>query len=329
MRNIRKIVLFLVITSMFSLGLDSYAQLDMTKKSIPYDISPLVRQEIERLYLPDSALRLEAIKNLEAMGTQAAPAAPFLIQLFGDDSEKIKSAAIQLLGMICDQKIEGLLIEAMKSENSLIREGAVDALSIALMRGLEDPKLIEQIIGALSDSDPKVRRKTALALGKIKDAKAVEPLITLLGDSEPQVRWMAVSSLGEIKDPRAVEPIIAALSNNDPDIKIIALSVLAKMNDPRAVEPIIALIANDNQGTRKAAIAALGAMKDPRGFDPLIEQLKNMKSSTNIIQRQIVYSLADFNDPRAIDPLTAALDEVSDENIRTIIEDTLEELKKQ
>jgi len=53
-------------------------------------------------------------------------------------------------------------------------------------------------IAALKDTDPRVRRGAAFALGIIRDSRAVEPLIDALKDEYEQVQNRAISSLRQI-----------------------------------------------------------------------------------------------------------------------------------
>ena len=47
----------------------------------------------------------------------------------------------------------------------------------------------------LVDTEPSLRRRSALAIGRVGIAEGVPPLIEALGDPEPEVRQMAAFSL--------------------------------------------------------------------------------------------------------------------------------------
>src|SRR5688572_10801383 len=60
------------------------------------------------------------------------------------------------------------------------------------------------LIRLLGDSEARVRRRAALALGRVGLREAVEPLAKVLaGDTEPEVRHMAAFALGLIGDSSA------------------------------------------------------------------------------------------------------------------------------
>ncbi|MFW6078821.1 MAG: M56 family metallopeptidase, partial [Gemmatimonadota bacterium] len=81
-------------------------------------------------------------------------------------------------------------------------ERAVPLSSWNGRRAPADSATVRALIGALSDTEPEVRRIAAHGLGEIGDPAAVEALSrVLLEDDEATVRWMAALSLGEIEDP--------------------------------------------------------------------------------------------------------------------------------
>src|SRR5262245_62000505 len=59
------------------------------------------------------------------------------------------------------------------------------------------------LIKLLNDNEARVRRRAALAIGRVGLAEGVEPLTKLLSDSEIEVRQMAAFGLGLIGDPSA------------------------------------------------------------------------------------------------------------------------------
>ena len=69
---------------------------------------------------------------------------------------------------------------------------------------------VDDLIIALNDERPEVRRSAAEALGETEDVKAVDPLIRALQDEDPDVRQNAALALGMIGDTRAMAPLIQA-----------------------------------------------------------------------------------------------------------------------
>src|SRR5205085_10474042 len=64
----------------------------------------------------------------------------------------------------------------------------------------------------LSDPDPNVRKRAALAAGRIGDERAVPPLAEmLLTDRDSDVRQMAAFALGETESPGAAYALVQVL----------------------------------------------------------------------------------------------------------------------
>lgn len=70
----------------------------------------------------------------------------------------------------------------------------------------------------LADGDRGVRRRAALAAGRIGNAALVPPLVERMNDVEPEVRQMAAFALGLLGDTRATERLLAALQ--DPEVTV-------------------------------------------------------------------------------------------------------------
>src|SRR5262245_13774651 len=66
-----------------------------------------------------------------------------------------------------------------------------------------DPAFVPNLLPLLADADASLRRRAALAVGRVGERDGVEPLIALLKDGEPEVRQMAAFALGLIADARA------------------------------------------------------------------------------------------------------------------------------
>ena len=88
------------------------------------------------------------------------------------------------------------------------------------------------LIRLLNDNEARVRRRAALALGRVGLSEAVEPLTGLLGDEEPEVRQMAAFALGLIGAPDARPALLAALDDADPEVQGRAAVALGMIGDP-------------------------------------------------------------------------------------------------
>jgi cyclophilin family peptidyl-prolyl cis-trans isomerase/HEAT repeat protein len=115
----------------------------------------------------------------------------------------------------------------------------------------------------LFDRDARVRRRAALATGRIGDERAVASLLSLLqNDRETTVRAMAAFALGETESAAAADAIGAQLSNKSDEVRARAIEALGKI--------VAALPKEDEARGRTLGAAILNALaaESSRGPKP-------------------------------------------------------------
>jgi len=123
------------------------------------------------------------------------------------------------------------------------------------MRVLRDPDNAQaDLLRLLTDSEARVRRRAALAVGRVGLSAGVAPLVDALKDPEPEVRQMAAFAIGLIGDRSGRDALIAILGDPSPLIRGSAADALGLIGDPAAAEPI---------GRMIAAIVQTGAVAQP------------------------------------------------------------------
>jgi cyclophilin family peptidyl-prolyl cis-trans isomerase/HEAT repeat protein len=109
------------------------------------------------------------------------------------------------------------------------------------------------LVALVSDSEARVRRRAALAIGRVGLVEGVDPLLPLLAsDAEPEIRQIAAFALGLIADSRAKDPLIAALADPSPLVQGSAAEALGLIGDAAAAEPVARLV---GQVVRSGALA--------------------------------------------------------------------------
>ena len=113
---------------------------------------------------------------------------------------------------------------------------------------LEDQRVLRGSGGDLTtlvtDAAPRIRRRAALAIGRVRLAEGVAALTPLLqGDGDPEVRQMAAFAMGLIGDRSASPPLLAALADTDPMIQGRAAEALGLLDEKEAAAPIAAMVA--------------------------------------------------------------------------------------
>jgi cyclophilin family peptidyl-prolyl cis-trans isomerase/HEAT repeat protein len=94
----------------------------------------------------------------------------------------------------------------------------------------------------LDDSEARVRRRAALAAGRVGLAAAVEPLTRLLSDGEFEVRQMAAFALGLIGNASARPALIKALDDSEPIVQGRAAEALGAIGDRADADAIATMV---------------------------------------------------------------------------------------
>ena len=99
---------------------------------------------------------------------------------------------------------------------------------LRIIRAEDQRRWDEKLKSLLSDKDPKVRKRAALAAGRIGDERAVLPLIDLLKkDTDWGAQQTAAFALGEIESAKATDALIEAMRISD--LRARALEALGKI----------------------------------------------------------------------------------------------------
>ena len=98
------------------------------------------------------------------------------------------------------------------------------------------------LVRLLGDQEARVRRRAALAVGRVGLADGVEPLIPLLADGEPDVRQMAAFALGLIGDGIARPALQKALSDVNPLVQGRAAEALGMIGDRADADAVGAMV---------------------------------------------------------------------------------------
>jgi len=124
---------------------------------------------------------------------------------------RIRAQAASTLGKL--QAIQAIpaLLDALADFDPADESSRVNMCASAALAAIGEPAL-EPLIAALQEKrshprDSWRRYWTTEALGLLCDPRAVEPLITALTDSEKGVREGAAEALGRIRDTRALVPL--------------------------------------------------------------------------------------------------------------------------
>lgn len=194
---------------------------------------------------------------------------------------------------------------------------------------LEDERQLKgsggDLLALLNDPEARVRRRAALASGRVRLPAAVPGLVALLEtDKDFEVRQMAAFALGLIGDGSAAPALTTALADADPTIQgraAEALGMIGHKPSAAAVGAMVAAHVNvgalnglnaDDMGTPKlppieAVRLGVYALVRLGSFDALAAAVIDSTGQPRSRWWPVAFALQRINDPRAAPALLALL----------------------
>jgi cyclophilin family peptidyl-prolyl cis-trans isomerase/HEAT repeat protein len=180
------------------------------------------------------------------------------------------------------------------------------------------------LIRLLNDNEARVRRRAALAIGRVGLADGVEPLVRLLADGEIEVRQMAAFALGLIGHGSARPSLLNALKDTQPLLQGRAAEALSLIGDRTDADAISAMIqVHIRAGVLKAVAPddvtypldpsieavrlGLYALARLTAYEPLAAAVLDGKGQPVSTWWPVAYALQRIGDARAAPALTALI----------------------
>jgi cyclophilin family peptidyl-prolyl cis-trans isomerase/HEAT repeat protein len=186
---------------------------------------------------------------------------------------------------------------------------------------LEDQRQLRggggDLLTLLTDQEARIRRRSALAAGRVKLPEAIPALTTTLqSEADPEVRQMAAFAMGLIGDAAAAPALMTALADPDPLLQGRAAEALGMIAHKAAAQPIGAMIAThvnsnalgginpDDMGYPKASgveAVRLGIFALVRlgSYDALAAALLDQNGRPRSRWWPVAFAFQRINDPRA------------------------------
>jgi cyclophilin family peptidyl-prolyl cis-trans isomerase/HEAT repeat protein len=128
------------------------------------------------------------------------------------------------------------------------------SLALQIVQAEDERRWDTELIGLLSNESPAVRRRAALAAGRIRDERAVPSLVSLLReDKDESVRAMAAFALGETESPTAGDALVLEATKRESPINARVVEAVGKI--------AAALPASDEARLRPLRGAILSALE--------------------------------------------------------------------
>jgi len=161
------------------------------------------------------------------------------------------------------------LLLAIDDENPRVRLEAIYAFGI-VARGMLTPEQQARLVKALDHYDPVVRSGAARVIERQKFAGTGDALIKAVNDSRPEVRYAAMRALGAIRDERAVPSLTEQLTYyKKGEGAWSALHALALIGAPASVPAFTERLEDKDPYMRRSAAEGLGRAGDTKSIDAL------------------------------------------------------------
>ena len=189
---------------------------------------------------------------------------------------------------------------------------------------LPPPPPVPDLARLLTDKEARVRRRAALAIGRVGLPDGVPPLVALLADSDPEVRQMAAFGLGLIGDRTARDPLVTALADPSVLVKGSAAEALGLIGDTAAAAPIARMASDivssgalsqlpteDLEAARDTPAAAFKlavfALTKLKAYDALAGVVLDDTGQPRVRWWPVAFALQRLEDRRALMPLLTLL----------------------
>ena len=248
----------------------------------------------------DEAVRLEAAQSLRLQPDNQW----LLLQMLGDESWRVRQAAVANLAQCPEPAIAPLLLDLLRQHHH--NPGVVDSvLRILMLSSLDTTSLL---LECATDADIDLRIYAMTALGEQRDARALTGLMQGLADADINVRYHAIESLGRQRHIAAVEPLVAIAESHEVFLAFPALDALARIGDGTVVPRLLPLLSDHMLAL--PTIETLSRLGDPTVIPALAELLEQPDAPIETITQAIaqICQTALANGSTAL-ALTALLEE--------------------
>jgi len=221
-----------------------------------------------------ASLISSACKSAPTVATPATPPAPRVQQVTWQ----------QKIGWIVRLEDQRLIRDPNPPAPVVVRPAAAGQPAIVAAAPPSD------LIVLLTDREPKVRARAALALGRVGLPQAIEPLTQLLADTDVDVRQTTAFALGLIGAAAARQPLLTSLADAAPIVQGRAAEALGLIGDKSDAAAISGMVRTHLQSG-----ALSGVMADEVGY-PLAPPVEAVRLG--------IYALARL---AAFEPLAASI----------------------
>jgi len=149
------------------------------------------------------------------------------------------------------------ILRALHDPLPRVRRQAASAIAL-----LRDPRAVEELLHQLDEHPDLVEEETVEALGQLGDPRALPALEVLLASPRSILRRAAARAIGKIAPRGAPVGLLAAASDSgDPDLRRAALQAIRTIGDRTAAPTILAALEDEHPSVRIAAAEAVAELE--------------------------------------------------------------------
>jgi HEAT repeat protein len=237
-------------------GLQASVQEPMLAVLVERRVSAASSRVAALLDLPDSEVRLAAIRALAWLGDAAA--VDVLLSRLPNMGEGERLAAEAALARIPAPEAEPMLLRALETGDPPVQIAALRAL-----KAREAAAAVPILLRLGHNGSESLRLEAIRALGQLAGSDACDPMLAWVDEAPPAVRAEVEAALAAISRRRGTVPQLAArLGSASAAQQVVLVNALASAGGPDAVRAISTCLDSDRAEVRLAAVRQLAEWPD-------------------------------------------------------------------
>lgn len=245
----------------------------------------------------DRAVALEAI---DATGWFQKPsAARALTGAATRPDTLVRATVAKALGQTKQKEALPALRQLIADNSALVRENAIGAIA-----DLEGHAAATTLTGVFeTETDPMLRRKSVLLLGRWKNDQTKQALLPLLADPDHLVRFAVVDVLADF-GPGGQDALLGAVTNENVVVRRYVLDKIRDRRGPEVAAAVLEVVADPDLSVRDKAIGILS--RHWHTIEDLSPIRARLADPSTRVRAQAISVLSRYGDRESMEAFVAA-----------------------
>jgi HEAT repeat protein len=261
---------------------------------------PQWQDVVRNLRHPNPATRLEAVQRLGSAGYVQAidPITPLIL----DPEDQVQGAALEaeLTFFVTEKLGGGSRILGVGSSKSRAQQ-AFEAGPLIRTATAAPPLLVDNLIAAIRDPNPRVSFDAVHAVGFIAEAPLTPKQAAALADNldhyDPIIRAATARVIGRLQVHEAADQLRGAIEDSNGTVRFYAIESLGRLRERRALPQLLDIIQRGKQPVYiQQAYLALGRIAAP---DDLATFRQRVVDKDPVVRRASIEALGRLKDQDA------------------------------